>query len=191
MAKKSSEPSTTTLSVDLVIDQKHMDAIAGSVPGEGSAGHKTAQVALGLLEQIAEGGMMLPPLIVAKMRESLGKDPELTDILDQFEKGVGRRGGQLSITISLDPVHEQTLREAAKFNNFATPELYMQNLWDTFWDNGWVHDTIPAPVCVRMTPQDFSDLQDLLGKGFSNGTELVAAIRDYANSGAGIFEGVK
>ena len=185
MARKGS----VLISVDLPLDPAQVDAICGSVPGDQTRSQKVAEVALGLLEQLCEGALVVPAVMVRKMHECLGRPPELPDIIDQFERGTGRKDGQLSITVPIDPVIEPVLRDAAQFNGYQSVEQYYRSLLDTANDQGWFHQIQPNPARVLMTQKAHDELSDILGKKFDNGTELAAMVKEYVTDNSGIFSG--
>lgn len=193
---------TKTLVVELTMKSSHVNAIASSVPGEAPMPSKIAMAALGLMEDVAEGGIMLPHLPVQRMTEALGREPGVNDIVEKFSIGCGRRGSSLAITIYLDPVDEPVAIEAARCNGFQDPQSYMQTMWNDAWERGWFHPVSiqnphggnpvqlspndPMPAHVRMSAGDYAELKSFLGKDFSNGTELAALVKELA-SGGGIF----
>lgn len=179
--------------VDLSLPERYILPLAGLVPGEDSNARKIGAVAIGLLEQLAEGGIMLPPLIVRKMQDACGKSPEVEEILDLFEKGASRKDGRLCIQIYLDPADEGSLREAARFNGFLKPdgevnvEAYMNNLWATTWDAGDFHARVPGTRRVLMLPDSYEKLKALTGKDFENGTQLAEQLAEKFGSTSDLF----
>jgi len=195
MAKpKTADNQQARLAVDLYLDPKHIETLASIAPGTDSDVRKVTAIAMGLLEQLAEGGIMLPPVIVKKMEDSFGRAIEVENILDNFEKGIGRKDGRLGVTMFIDPAYEEPLRESAIFNGFNKPdgtpdvERYMQNLLDTAWDNGWFHQMTSGTRRLLMLPGDYDAVKELLGgKDFETGTDLAALLKEYCAQNSGLF----
>lgn len=180
MARKTTEPTEVILSAELRMSESVAQEIAASVPGEDALNRKVAAVALGLLNELAAGGMMLPHGVVAQLNESLGRPIEVSDILEQFERGTQRKGGMFCPDIRIDPTYEQVLLESAEGNGMTVEQL-LQNLWNQCWDNGWFYQMTPNPRRILLSEPDYQALREQIGKDFSTGTELAAALREQSS----------
>lgn len=185
---KKNEPQDVLINVDLALTRDQVEALVGAVPGDDAPARKISGIAVGCLVDLVAGGILLPPSAVARMREALKETPTVDVVVEQFEKGVGREMGKLSIVVGLDPAYEGILQEAAQFNGMTIQEM-IQNSWDTAWDNGWLYDPHDRVQRVLMTTEQKQELETLLGKTFANGTELYAAVKEFADSAS--FLGVR
>jgi len=170
-------------SLDIGLDPKHVKALVESLPGNDSKTMKLAALAMGTMEDLATGGILLPPLVVRQLTESLGRPVAVEDIVEQFQRGTSRIEGKIEVRFPIDPADEEPLRDSAQFNGFLLPDgrpdvnAYLKNLWDTAMDHGWLHQHVSGTKRVLMLPQDYENLEKLLGGSFENGTELAALIQ--------------
>lgn len=186
MANKA-KPGQMTIPAELVLNVDTVEAIAASVKEDQPPAHKVVRVAIGMLESLASGAILMSPVLVRRVAEAVGKEIDATDIADLAEIGAGRRAGQLSVTLNIDPVYEDLLRTNADFQGMTIGQL-LQNSMDTAWDNGWFY-TMPAGTAthVQMRDADKRSLEAILGKPFNSGTELIALIKDLV--GGDLFDG--
>ena len=170
------------IAAELRMPESVAQLVSSAVPSEEPQSVKVASVALGLLHDLAEGGMMIPAAVVGKLVDSFGGPVQLADIQDQFERGLNRKDGQLSINITVDPAYEGCLEEVAKFQGVTVKEV-IQNAWHTGWDNGWFYDAQPPLQRILMTQADYLALKEALdGKDFTSGTELAKLIQEQAEA---------
>lgn len=178
-----------TYSCAIVIHNRHLRAIDRHVEGDVPIQTKIELLAQQFISDMLAGGMILQSNECNKLNEVLGKEAFPSDIIEQFQRGVGRREGKLQIMISLDPAYEGVAQAAADFQGITIHDL-LQRAWDTAWDNGDFYDPRVSTERVLMTHEDKKELAAILGKDFANGTELAALVKQYAADHEGLFDEV-
>lgn len=176
-----------TYNCALTIQNKYLKGINRTVDGDYPIHSKIESLAQQWFTDMCLGGIMLQGNEVQKLQEVLGKEVFPSDIMEQFQKGVGRREGKLQITISLDPAYEGVVQAAADFQGVTVHEV-LQRAYDTAWDNGDFYDPRVSTERILMTHSDKKELAAILGKDFANGTELAAIVKQYAADHEGLFE---
>lgn len=179
----------TTYSCAITVQKSWTKGIEQTVPGDYPFQAKVEALAGQFLTDMCLGAIMMQPHEVKKLQEVLGKEVFPADIMEQFQRGVGRKEGKLQITISLDPAYEGVARQAAEFQGVGIKEL-LQKAWDTAWDNGDFYDPRVSTERILMTHEDKKELVAVLGKDFANGTELAAMVKQYAAEHEGLFDEV-
>jgi hypothetical protein len=180
MAKKqSAEPGSTIINVDLQLQEEAIVRIAASVEGDDSPPRKVGRVAMGLLEALASGGVMLTPLQVQRVQDAAGKELDAEDISCLAEVGSGRKDGQCSFTLNIEPAYLDLLRPVADFQG-VTIEQVLQNAMDQAWDNGWLYADTPTIQLDRivLTQKDRKRMETLINRKFTSGSDLVAGLAE-------------
>lgn len=175
----------------LYLPDSTVQKVAGGIPGESGIVEKIFGVARGLLESLAAGGMMIGPKIVAHLNEIVGHDFDESELPALVEKGCGKRDGRVGGWWDVDPVYVESMKEQARLSGITVEQL-ISDMMHFAMDNCWWQQFPGAmPDIFRVKPQDKQELEELLGSQFSNGTELVGAIRRFAGADAGIFAEAK
>jgi hypothetical protein len=188
MAKQNQTPvAEQTFNCPITVPVKYNQMIAESITGDGALVAKIALAAEGALLDLCEGGLMLNAVAVRKLAEANGGiAPGVDQVVEQFQKGVGRVNGAMQITVSLPPEYEQVVRQAAEFQGMTTAEI-LNNSWNFIWDNGDLYDPRPFVERVIMRNADKQALVKMLGKDFQTGTELAGLVQKYLKERSEVF----
>jgi hypothetical protein len=103
---------------------------------------KCGMIAAGLLDQLAEGGIMLAAEDVERLRDTGAEVQEASDIVEMAEKSMGRKAGQYEFMAALDPMHVQGMRDIAESNGVPLERLATEILQFGL-DNDWGY-AVPA-----------------------------------------------
>ncbi len=171
------QPGVTVMAMDISLRTEDVDRIVASVEGEESPSVKVGRVAMGCLENLASGGMMLSELQVRQVSEAAGKEIDAQELTDFAETGAGRKGGLLSISLNIDPAYRDLLQPVADFQQ-VTIEQVLQNALDTAWDNGWLYADAPTNMLDRivLTKKDRARIEMLIGRKFTSGQDMVEGL---------------
>lgn len=192
MAKPRTSTNTEKASFygSLSLLQDEADTICGLIEDPNiSPVQKIFAAAAEAMRSIAAGGKILSASIVDRIEQILGDDFDEEILPELIEQASHRRGGNLCGYWEIDPVYEKALSETADMRGVTLQEL-VQDMMDTAMDNEWLYQVDPRPTQVLMTSEDKAQVEELLGRKFSNGTELAEAIRSFCGSDSGIFSGV-
>jgi hypothetical protein len=145
---------------------------------DANVGERISGIATYSLQCLADGGMVVKPLEMRAIEQSIGQAVASgEEILPFIEAGSERAGGKLRAVWYVDPAYEEQLRQMAEFQNRPVDEI-VQAAMDEAVDNGWLlGEVLPPPRRVLMTPDDYNALKDILGSDFSNGTELADLVK--------------
>lgn len=175
MAKRAAEvaPASDHLVVNLDLEISRRDASEVEVlaPQENSLARRLSAVARGVLESLAHGAILIAPGLVQRMAEALGRTPSDEEIVENFEKGLQRKGGRISVTIDIDPAYTAAIEEHARLRGISIEEVLRDNLAYAA-EQGWLWDVFPPLERVVMTPGMKEELVELMGQDFWNGTQL-------------------
>ena len=176
-----------TYNCEITIQDKWIKAIHQAAPGDFPVASKVEALAQGFFTDMLLGAIMMSPIEVKKMEETIGKEVFPSDIMEQFQRGVGRREGRLEFTIALDPADEGPVQAAAEFQGCTIKDV-LQKCWQEAWYQGEFYNRSNFSQHVAMTHEDKKELAAILGKDFSNGTELAGLVKAYAADHEGLFE---
>lgn len=160
------------------VDEKQLEKILAMVDEEASPAEKVGGLAQTALVALADGGMMLDPLTMRAMEQSIGQPIEGQDqLLALVEEGAGQAGGKLTLRWSVDPVYLPTMQNMADFQGRTVQEI-AQNCLDTAVDSGWlIGEVLPNPERVLMSKEDKAALVAVLGSDFTDGTQLAELLK--------------
>ena len=150
---------------------------------------RVARVAEVFLTQIADGGMLISPHGITRIREACGVDPETEEeIVALISEGTGITEGKHRFPVDIDPAYWPAYEEIARVAGI-TPEKIVQETLDTIMEREWVYEIDPGhrPVRILMAPPEKRDLEELLESPFSSGSELLALIRKALGGGSELF----
>ena len=150
---------------------------------------RVARVAEVFLTQIADGGMLISPHGITRIREACGADPETEEeIVALISEGTGITEGKHKVTVLIDPSYWPAYEEIARVSG-QTPEALLQETVDTILEREWVYEIDPGhrPVRILMAPPEKRDLEELLDGQFNSGGELLGLIRKALGGGAELF----
>lgn len=127
--------------------------IAKSIQAEGMTDiSKLASVATGLMEQLAEGGIMLAEPDVQRLRDTGHEIEDAEDIVVMAETGVGFKKGQFTISAEVDPQELPPLEALAASNGTSLQEMGNQMMAFAI-DQGWLYEVPAGYRSVRLTPE--------------------------------------
>ena len=150
---------------------------------------RVARVAEVFLTQIADGGMLISPHGITRIREACGVDPETEEeIVALISEGTGITEGKHKVVVLIDPSYWPAYEEIARVSG-QTPETLLQETVDTILEREWVYEIDPGhrPVRILMAPPEKRDLEELLDGQFNSGGELLGLIRKALGGGAELF----
>lgn len=183
------EPGVITLAMEIELQPRQVAYLASMVPGDNTETdiRKAQSIILRLVEDQADGGLMLKAGEVKLIRDSTGVDPSCgADLLPFVQATTGRADGCLTINTKVDPAFEAGLQEIATMRGVEIAELIRDTV-QYGWFNNW-YETLPQlPRQVLMTEADQAGLEELLGGKFSTGTELAALVRRFTGAEGGLF----
>lgn len=144
---------------------------------DANVGERISGIATYSLQCLADGGMVVKPLEMRAIEQSIGQAVASgEEILPFIEAGSERAGGKLRAVWYVDPSYEETIRQMAEFQNRPIDEI-VQGMMDEAVDQGWlIGEVLPPPARVLMPPEAKARLVSILGKDFSNGAELADLI---------------
>jgi hypothetical protein len=181
------------VNVDLALSTERFETIKAMVENEALTDtQKIGGVALSLLQDLADGGLMLKAEEVARIATATGLDPECgEDLIEAISAGTGREEGSLKVFILIDPSYEMAYQEIADMRGQPIQQLF-QDLMDFVIAQQWVND-LPSekqPVAVLMTPEDKAELEKLLGGKFQTGTDLAGLVKKLVADSTDLFADV-
>lgn len=153
--------------------------IANSVQVEGLTDiSKLSSIASGLMEQLAEGGIMLDVGDVQRLRDT-GRDIDgAEDIVKMAEQGVGFNKGQFTISADVDPDTLPAMKEYAERCGLDLNELGTQMMAMAI-DQGWIWEVQPGYRAVRLTPETNKLIAEITGlPGDFSGDQLARWLRE-------------
>lgn len=149
-----------------------MDAVAGRLPGNGTAAEKVSGFVTSLLRDLATGGIFIPPDWAARVRAVL--DPASPErITETVEKVAQRRGDCTVVEWVVDPTQVNFYREQAD-NNGLTLEQQVKAHLDYAFANGWLGTGAPEPFKILLTGEQYRRLQERFLKDIVTGADVMA-----------------
>ena len=192
MAKPKTTDTTKIFNLDLPITEANCKKITAMIEREDlSEAQKVGGVALQLLNDLAEGGMMLKSDDMEAIRQATGIDVESgADLIAPLSEATSRKSGMLMIPYYVDPSVEAAYQNIADMQSRTVQELF-QEVTDFVIENEMVYNLLPQqrPDAVYMTPAARAELVGVLEGEFSNGTELAKLVKKFIGAD-GLFEGV-
>ena len=121
------------------------------------------RVASGMIQDLVNGGMMLPPMVMKRLQESVGASIEdSATMIELVERGAYRDGGRVMVPIYLDPLYQTNLQERADAQGIDI-KTFLQNFIDQVIEAGWLYSVDPPPFSVRFSPEDYNAIRKLCG----------------------------
>ena len=137
--------------------------IANAIKSEGMTDiSKLSSVAAGLLEQLAEGGIMLSVEDVQRLRDTGHEVEDAADIVEMAETGIGFKRGQFVFAAEIDPEVLPALREYAAQCGVTLEELGTQTI-NFAIDQGWVWETPYRYRAIRLQPESNKAIAEMTG----------------------------
>jgi len=118
-------------------------------------------LAQGALEEMAEGGIMLSPVAMERIEQALESADEDT-IVEACEKSAGRHGAQYSVSVEIDPMYIEPLRQNAEGQGM-TLDKFCSEVVNYAMDQGWFFTEVPAHV-ARMSAEEYESIGVAIGK---------------------------
>lgn len=188
MAKKSD---VITYNLDLPLKSEQASALlemAVENPDATTDAQKIGGIALQLLRDQADGGLMIRPGEMQRITEATGVDPECGEDLVQVLSGAtGVEEGKHRVAVLIDPSYYPAYQEIAAIQERPVEALFQEAI-DAALEQEWVYQLKPeqAPARILMPPSIKEELEQLLDGKFSTGTELAALVKK-AIGGDGLF----
>lgn len=169
-----------TAGIDVTISEAQRSRLcamaADSRPSEALSG-----IATGLLQDLADGGMMLNGRTVDRIAAALSDSGFGEEALIKVvEKGV-RRFGQASIVdYAIDPIYISPLEEWSKSNGRTVQEL-VQDCMSICFDNEYFYSLDFERRPLYLTVEQYRELAEMMGKELIFGADLFEFIRKSLN----------
>lgn len=152
--------------------------IADRIPGEElTAIDKLASVAEGLMEQLAEGGIMLSAADVERLSETGHEVADAEDIVKMAESAVNFDQGQYVFRAVIDPANMPPLEELAKSNGISVEQMATDML-NYGIEQDWLYEVPPGYKSVRLTPEQNRMIAAMIGVPDFNGVHLEKFLRE-------------
>jgi hypothetical protein len=171
----------TTLAIELSMEDKAVKAISDAMPGNFPVSVKIGRAALGLLQDIYEGGMMLPAEAVNRIQKAIST-VESDDIVARLEDSVNRKADHLVLRLEVDPVWELRLKEIAEVRGHTVDQL-LQECMATALAQGWLYDNVipQEPPPVSFTRSDYESIRQIVSaNGAVFGEDVAAWVRAHS-----------
>jgi len=126
-------------------------------------------VAMGLLSDLADGGIMLSPREARKAVELVGS---AADIVPTLEKAKNRRRGQYVVEIELDPSFEPVMGGIARSQGREISEVFKDAI-DYCISQNWVYEFPSDIVKLFLTIGQLKDISSILGIDNPTGKDVV------------------
>jgi hypothetical protein len=170
----------TTLAIELKLDEKDVRLICTAVPGNFSDATKVGRVALSLLRDLSEGGLMIPGDAVSRLRKALSSiDP--SEIVSAVEKSANRDGDHITFPVTVDPSWMPRLNEIAEVRGCPVIQI-MQEVTGSVLAQNWLWDNVvpPEPPPVSFSRQDYESLRNVVSAGGPVfGEDIAAWVRGH------------
>lgn len=154
--------------------------IAQQIPGNATLLGKLEATAEVLMNDLAKGGVMIPPEWADRVEAALGTT-DVPAIVEAIEKGVGKRGDATVVEWVVDPTQIQYY-EGLAANHDLSLQRQLKATMDWGFTHGWVGAGVPEVNMLLVSPDQYRYLQQMFEKDIVTGTDLVEALRHQAGS---------
>lgn len=151
----------TVTGIDVELSEKQREALVAMAPGARPS-EALSGLATSALQDIANGGMILTPEAVKRIKISVANPYDEDEVVKMIEKGAKRFGQSEIIEYVLDPTLVAPMRQWAK-DNGRTMQGLVQDCMATAFDNEWFYE-IPPHHTILLTPEQFNTIRQALGK---------------------------
>jgi hypothetical protein len=150
------------------------DKLLALIPGDDPEGQKIGGVVDGLLSDLGDGGMMLSPSDVERIRTAV---PEAgpDEIISACEESAGMEDGQVVIKWSMDNTMFEPLQQVADQQGVTVQEC-AQNMMDYAVSNGWFYEILLTSKALWFDPAQYASLKKLTGMEDLTGEQLVTLL---------------
>jgi len=168
------------LTVGMTQDQ--VDLIADNVAGDAPTQDKLGAVASGLLCDLADGGIMIPPAYAERIRDVSGQ-LDAVDITERVERSAGRFGESTVVEWIPDP-SQVGYYQALADNQGLTLKQQLKAILDYAIEQGWLGSGAPDPWKILLTKEQYEWLAEVLGKEDPTGEDVVQFIEEHSGRAA-------
>ncbi len=163
--------------VAVAISAGDLRSIDETIGGEIPAQDKLRDVVANLVRQLLDGGMMISPDSMERIR-GMFDDPEVTpdDLITRLQDGANRKQGKVCGYWELDPAYLEPMKAIANLRG-ETVDQIVQECMNVAIDQGWLYTIENPPQRMVFAPGDYKFLQDVLGTGTPTGEDLCEFLR--------------
>jgi hypothetical protein len=171
----------TTLAIELNLEDKMVKAICGVMPGDSPAPIKVGRAALGLLQDLYEGGIMLPAEAVNRIQKAISSI-QSEDIVARLEDSANKKDDHMVLRLEVDPIWELRLKEIAEVRGHTVDQL-LQECMATAISQGWLYDNVipQEPPPVSFSRSDYESIRQVVSAGGAVfGEDIAAWVRGHS-----------
>lgn len=131
-----------------------------------------------LLEEFADGAIVIPSDYSKRLDENLGK-LDYMQIVERLEKAAGRQGDQVILEMVVDPSNVPSLQQQADYQGKSLKEL-LKSHGDYIFCQGWLGNRPPDGMHLSLTLPQYRALQEYMGKDpeeIVTGADVIAYLR--------------
>ncbi len=138
------------------LSETQAETIARHVEGQSTTAEKVGAVASGLLVDLADGGVMIPPEWAVRIQSAIGSlDPRA--IIEKVEGAVGRQGDSMVVKWTPDPSWTNWILNQCEVQGI-TPEQMLNSFIDHMLIQGHLGTSAPDPFKVWMAGETRWDI---------------------------------
>lgn len=167
---------TETVQIPLTVKMSKVayDKLLALIPGDDPDAHKVAGVIDGLLADLGDGGMMLSPTDVERIRTAVpGAGPD--EIITAVEESAGMEEGRSVVKWVLDDTMLAPLQQTADQQGVTVQEC-AQNMMDYAVANGWFYEILLTSRALWFDQAQFESLKKITGMEDLTGGQLIAML---------------
>lgn len=127
----------------------------------------------------ANGGLMLQPSHLQRLREQTGKPLlEVEEIVAAVQSTAGQKDGQHVFQIEVDPAIIEPLEQMAKDQDWTIQDL-LRDATATFMTNGWLYDFNPGQGPIYVKDSARLELDEIMGSKAYTGQNVLDKLKSY------------
>lgn len=166
----------TQFSLSIALREDRVSKIDRSVQQSLQIGEKVAGIATGLLNELADGGLMLTADQASRIQSILGETTGEA-IIKAADKAAGRRGGGVVVEWVADPSWVGSFEDTAKQQGITLSAL-VQQMMDTAVDNGWFYQMSIQPRRILLSEAADRYLRQVMGRDVFTGEDIVQLVKE-------------
>lgn len=166
----------TQFALNIAIRDDRAQRLDEGISADVGLGEKVSGAAVDLLNKLADGGMMLTPLEVQKLRTALGEFDSAA-VVAAAEKASGTRGGAVVVEWQVDPSWTGSLTDTARQQGMTLNQL-AQQMMDTAVDRGWFYEMTVDPRRLLVSAKTDAYFREVLGRDVYNADDLMRLVKE-------------
>lgn len=179
--KKTAIATDVTTGIDVTISEAQRTKLCAMAPAVRPT-EAISGIATGLLQDLADGGMMLNGRVVARLAAIMnGRDFDGPDLVSMAEKGAKRFGQAELVEYAIDPIYRTPLADWSRSNGRTVQEL-VQDCMTICFENEYFYSLNFEHRTLSLTVEDYRKLADIIGKEVIFGADVVEFVRAYSEA---------